>query len=55
MSAGLLAQLGAAALVELTAFVAVANMASRTNTAFGVESQGSRRRALAPARPTLAA
>jgi alkylhydroperoxidase family enzyme len=40
MSARLLAQLGAAALVELTAFVALANMASRTNTAFGVESQG---------------
>jgi len=40
MSARLLAQLGAAALVELTAYVALANLASRTNTAFGIESQG---------------
>jgi alkylhydroperoxidase family enzyme len=40
MSARLLEALGAAALVELTAFVALANMASRTNTAFGIESQG---------------
>jgi alkylhydroperoxidase family enzyme len=40
MSARLLEQLGAAALVELTAYVALANMVSRTNTAFGIESQG---------------
>jgi len=40
LSARLLAQLGAAALVELTAFVALANLYSRTNTALGVESQG---------------
>ncbi|WP_235921232.1 carboxymuconolactone decarboxylase family protein [Lentzea tibetensis] len=40
MSARLLEQLGASALVELTSFVAMANMASRTNTAFGIESQG---------------
>jgi alkylhydroperoxidase family enzyme len=40
MSARLLEQLGAAALVELTAYIALANMVSRTNTAFGIESQG---------------
>ncbi|HEX4705050.1 MAG TPA: carboxymuconolactone decarboxylase family protein [Pseudonocardiaceae bacterium] len=40
MSAQLLARLGAAALVELTAFVATANLMSRMNTAFGIESQG---------------
>ena len=39
LSARLLAQLGAAALVELTAFIAMANMAGRMNTAFGIESQ----------------
>jgi alkylhydroperoxidase family enzyme len=39
LSARLLAQLGAAALVELTAFVALANLYSRTNIALGVESQ----------------
>jgi alkylhydroperoxidase family enzyme len=40
LSARLLEQLGAAALVELAAVVALANMYSRTNTAFGIESQG---------------
>jgi alkylhydroperoxidase family enzyme len=40
MSARLLEQLGAPALVELTAFIALANMYTRTNTAFGIESQG---------------
>jgi AhpD family alkylhydroperoxidase len=40
LSAGLLDQLGAAALVELTAFIALANLATRTNIAFGIESQG---------------
>jgi alkylhydroperoxidase family enzyme len=40
LSALLLDQLGAPALVELTAFIALANMYTRTNTAFGVESQG---------------
>jgi alkylhydroperoxidase family enzyme len=40
LSARLLDQLGAAALVELTAFIALANMYSRTNTALGVEAQG---------------
>ena len=39
LSAGLLAALGPAALVELTAYIALANFATRTNTAFGIESQ----------------
>jgi alkylhydroperoxidase family enzyme len=40
MSARLLKALGAPALVELTAFIAFANMAARANNAFGIESQG---------------
>ncbi|EME16498.1 carboxymuconolactone decarboxylase family protein [Rhodococcus triatomae] len=40
LSASLLDQLGPAAMVELTAFVALANFATRTNTALGIESQG---------------
>jgi len=40
LSARLLKQLGAPALVELTAIVAAANMAARSNTALGIESQG---------------
>jgi alkylhydroperoxidase family enzyme len=40
LSGRLLAALGPAALVELTSFVAVANLATRTNVALGVESQG---------------
>ncbi len=40
MSARLLEQLGPAALVELTTFVALANLYSRSNTALGIESQG---------------
>jgi alkylhydroperoxidase family enzyme len=40
MSARLLEQLGAPALVELTAFIAMANLMARTNTAFGIEAQG---------------
>lgn len=39
LSARLLAALGPAALVELTAFVALANMYTRSNTALGIESQ----------------
>jgi alkylhydroperoxidase family enzyme len=39
-SASLLEQLGPAALVELTVFIAFANMASRANTAHGISSQG---------------
>lgn len=38
--ARLLEPLGAPALVELTAVIAMANMMTRTNTAFGIESQG---------------
>ena len=40
LSARLLDQIGAPALVELTAFIALANLYTRTNTAFGIESQG---------------
>jgi len=39
LSARLLAALGPAALVELTAIIAVANFAARFNTAVGIESQ----------------
>lgn len=40
MSARLLDQLGAPALVELTTFIAMANQATRGNVALGIESQG---------------
>jgi alkylhydroperoxidase family enzyme len=40
LSARLLEQLGAPAMVELTAVVAFANMNTRSNTAVGIESQG---------------
>jgi alkylhydroperoxidase family enzyme len=40
MSARLLEELGAPGLVELTAFVAAANLVSRNNTALGIKSQG---------------
>jgi AhpD family alkylhydroperoxidase len=40
MAARLLEQLGAPALVELTAFVGFANAAARGNVAMGIESQG---------------
>jgi alkylhydroperoxidase family enzyme len=40
LSARLLQMLGASALLELTAFIGAANMAARTNTALGLESQG---------------
>jgi alkylhydroperoxidase family enzyme len=40
MVAGLLEQLGEAALVELTAFIALSNMNSRGNVALGIESEG---------------
>ena len=40
MVAQLLEQLGPAALVELTAFIALANMNSRGNVALGIESEG---------------
>jgi alkylhydroperoxidase family enzyme len=38
--AALLERLGAAALVELTAFIALANMNARGNVALGIESEG---------------
>ena len=40
LSARLLDRLGAAALVELTAYVSLANVYARTNVALGIESQG---------------
>jgi alkylhydroperoxidase family enzyme len=40
VSARLLEQLGAPALVELTAWVALANQYARTNVALGIEAQG---------------
>lgn len=40
LSGRLLEVLGAPAMVELTAFIAVANVYTRTNTAFGIEAQG---------------
>ena len=40
MVARLLGQLGAPAMVELTASVAFANMTTRSNTAMGIEAQG---------------
>jgi alkylhydroperoxidase family enzyme len=40
MSARLLEQLGAAAMVELTALIALANVYARSNVAFGIESDG---------------
>ena len=39
-SARLLDQLGASALVELTSWVALANLYARTNFALGIESEG---------------
>jgi alkylhydroperoxidase family enzyme len=39
LSARLLEPLGPAALVELTAYTALANLVTRTNIAFGIESQ----------------
>ncbi|WTW96532.1 carboxymuconolactone decarboxylase family protein [Streptomycetaceae bacterium NBC_01309] len=40
LHAGLLDRLGAAAMVELTAYIAFVNMATRNNTAHGIRSQG---------------
>jgi alkylhydroperoxidase family enzyme len=40
LSGSLLKRLGPAALVELTVFIGVANMATRVNTAHGITSQG---------------
>ena len=40
LSARLLERLGPAAMVELTAFIAFANLSTRSNTALGITSQG---------------
>ena len=40
LAASLLDRLGPAAMVELTVFIAFANLATRTNTAHGITSQG---------------
>jgi alkylhydroperoxidase family enzyme len=40
LSARLLEQLGASALIELTAWVGLANAVARSNTALGIEAQG---------------
>jgi alkylhydroperoxidase family enzyme len=40
MSAALLDALGAPGLIELTAFIAVANYYTRSNVAMGIEAQG---------------
>jgi len=40
LSARLLGQLGPALMIELTAFIAFSNLATRNNTALGIESQG---------------
>jgi alkylhydroperoxidase family enzyme len=40
LSARLLGRLGPAAMIELTVFIAAANMGARSNTALGIESQG---------------
>ncbi|MFD0419913.1 carboxymuconolactone decarboxylase family protein [Streptomyces sp. NPDC127108] len=40
LHAGLLDRLGAAAMVELTAYIAFVNMATRNNNAHGISSQG---------------
>jgi alkylhydroperoxidase family enzyme len=40
LSERLLGQLGAPAMVELTAWVAFANLTTRSNTAMGIETQG---------------
>jgi AhpD family alkylhydroperoxidase len=58
LSARLLEQLGAPAMVELTAWVAVANLYSRSNTAMGIEAQGFSKACkvpLAPRSPRYAA
>lgn len=40
LAARLLDRLGAAAVIELTAYIAFANLTTRTNAALGIESQG---------------
>lgn len=51
LSERLLAQLGAPALVELTAWVAFANLTTRSNTAMGIEAQGFSRACTLPLAP----
>ena len=54
LSARLLEQLGAPGLIELTAWVGVANVAARGNVALGIEAQGfSKACALPLARPSV--
>lgn len=56
MSAGLLDQLGEAALVELTSYISLANFYARTNVAFGVHSDGlATARGLPPLPPATSA
>jgi AhpD family alkylhydroperoxidase len=52
LSARLLEQLGAPALVELTAVVGFANLTARSNTAMGIESQGFSKACAVPLAPT---
>ena len=53
LSARLLDQLGAPAMVELTAWIGFSNLTTRSNTALGIEAQGySKACALPLARPT---
>ena len=51
LSERLLAQLGAPAMVELTAWVAFANLTTRSNTAMGIEAQGFSRACKLPLAP----
>ncbi|UYQ65790.1 carboxymuconolactone decarboxylase family protein [Streptomyces peucetius] len=55
LAARLLAALGEAAFVELTAMVAVENLRSRMNTALGLTSQGFKEHCEIPARGTAGA
>jgi AhpD family alkylhydroperoxidase len=52
LSARLLEQLGAPAMVELTAWVGAANMFTRCNTAMGIESQGFSKACRLPLQPS---
>lgn len=51
LSERLLEQLGAPAMVELTAWVAFANLTTRSNTAMGIEAQGFSRACKLPLAP----
>ena len=54
LSADLLARLGPAAMVELTAVIAFANLAARVNAAHGIESQGFSAECEIPLAPRIA-